>query len=74
MLEIQLCFCKMVAHPVLCVKYNLSTKNYIISQILTHYKNLNTSLRWRSAGEETGGSGYVDFLSFTPPPFVWQKS
>ena len=23
--------------------------------------------------EETGGSGYVDFLSFTPPPFVWQN-
>ena len=70
MLEIQLCFCKMVAHPGLCVKYNLSTKNYIILLILTRCKNLNTRLRWQNAWQETGFNGYVDFLSFAPPPFV----
>ena len=51
----------MVAHPVLRVKYNLSTKNYIIFQIPTRCKNLNTNLRWQSIVKKPASTDMLIF-------------
>ena len=51
----------MVAHPVLRVKYNLSTKNYIIFQIPTRCKNLNTNLRWQSIVKKPASADMLIF-------------
>ena len=51
----------MVAHPGLRVKYNLSTKNYIIFQIPTRCKNLNTNLRWQSIVKKPASTDMLIF-------------